>query len=363
MTELPFHRDRPEAVVATPLALAEMRRFDDVLDARSPSEFAEDRLPGAINVPVLDDEERALVGAVYKQRSAFEAKRLGAPIAARNIARAIEERFAEKPRDWRPLVYCWRGGGRSGSLAHVLRQVGWNAARLDGGYKAFRRQVVAELERLPERVRFHVICGATGSGKSRLLEALAQVGAQALDLEALAAHRGSVLGELPDSPQPSQKSFETAIWTALSGLDASRPVYVESESRKVGNLRVPEALIERMRAARCFRLEAEPSTRVALLLEDYAHFVENRETLAQKLRCLAPLHGAARIDGWIALLGRGDWQALVSDLLASHYDPAYRRSLERNYKDAATAMPVAVTDIRPQGLRAIATALVERHGG
>ncbi|HUI99845.1 MAG TPA: tRNA 2-selenouridine(34) synthase MnmH [Usitatibacter sp.] len=363
MTELPFHRDRPEALVATPLALAEIRRFDDVLDARSPSEFAEDHLPGASNVPVLDDEERALVGTVYKQRSAFEAKRLGAPIAARNIARAIEERFAAKPRDWRPLVYCWRGGGRSGSLAHVLRQVGWSAVRLDGGYKAFRRQVVADLERMPELARFHVICGATGSGKSRLLEALAGAGAQVLDLEALAAHRGSVLGELPDAPQPSQKSFETAIWTALSGFDPTRPVYVESESRKVGNLRVPEQLIERMRASRCLRLEAEPSTRVALLLEDYAHFVDNPDALAEKLRCLAPLHGGARIEGWIAQLGRGDWQALVSDLLASHYDPAYRRSLERNYRDAASAAAIPVTDIRPEAYRALAKALVERHGG
>lgn len=362
MTELPFHRDRPEALVATPLALEDIRRFDDVLDARSPSEFAEDHLPGAINVPVLDDGERELVGTAYKQQSAFEAKRLGAPIAARNIARAIEERFSEKPRGWRPLVYCWRGGGRSGSLAHVLRQVGWNAVRLDGGYKAFRRQVVADLERLPDRARFQVICGATGSGKSRLLEALAEAGAQVLDLEALAAHRGSVLGELPHSPQPSQKSFETAIWTALSGFDPSRPVYVESESRKVGNLRVPERLIERMRASRCLRLEAGTATRVALLLEDYAHFVADPPALAEKLRCLAPLHGAARIDAWLAQLARGHWQALVSDLLESHYDPAYRRSLERNYKDAASATPVTVADIRPQGFRAIARAIIEAHG-
>jgi tRNA 2-selenouridine synthase len=362
VTELPYHRDRPESVAATPLTLAELRAFDDVLDARSPSEYAEDHLPGAINTPVLDDAERALVGTVYKQRSAFEAKRIGAPIAARNIARAIEERFADKPRTWRPLVYCWRGGGRSGSLAHVLRQVGWNAMRLDGGYKAFRRQVVADLDAMPERVRFHVVCGATGSGKSRLLEALAQVGAQVLDLEALAAHRGSVLGELPDAPQPTQKSFETALWNALSGFDPGRPVYVESESRKVGNLRVPERLIERMRAARCFRLEAAESTRVALLLEDYAHFVAHPEVLAAKLRCLQALHGSGRIEGWIGQLERGEWNALVSDLLRSHYDPAYRRSLERNYRDAASAAPVAITDISAPGFLAVARALAAAHG-
>ncbi len=133
MTELPFHRERPESSVATPLALEELRRFEAVIDARSPSEFREDHLPGAISVPVLDDAERALVGTVYKQQSAFEAKRVGAPLASRNIARAIETLFADRPRQWRPLVYCWRGGGRSGSLVHVLRQVGWDAVRLDGG--------------------------------------------------------------------------------------------------------------------------------------------------------------------------------------------------------------------------------------
>ncbi len=211
---------------------------------------------------MLDDEERARVGTIYKQQSAFEAKRAGAPLVAKNIARVIEERFADKPRAWRPLVYCWRGGGRSGALAHVLRQVGWDAIRLEGGYKGFRRQVVADLELLPAHVRFRVVCGPTGSGKSRLLEALARAGAQVLDLEILAAHRGSVLGDLPDAPQPSQKAFETSIWAQLSRFDAGRAVYVESESRKVGNLRVPDVLLTRMRESACVRLEAATPTRV-----------------------------------------------------------------------------------------------------
>src|SRR5687767_5944710 len=168
----------PRAVNVTQLA-----EFDEVIDVRSQGEYGEDHIPGAINSPVLDDRERALVGTVYKQRSAFDAKRLGAPLVARNIARAIEERFADRPREWNPLVYCWRGGGRSGALVHVLRQVGWNAVRLEGGYKAFRRQVAADLDVMPAHFRFHVICGATGSGKSRFLEALAEAGAQVLDLE------------------------------------------------------------------------------------------------------------------------------------------------------------------------------------
>ena len=362
MTELPFVRERPDAKVATPLPYSQMRTFDDVLDARSPAEFAEDHLPDALSVPVLDDAERALVGTIYKQHSAFEAKRVGAPLAARNIATHIEARFASRPRDWKPLVYCWRGGARSGALVHVLRQVGWDARRLEGGYKAFRRQVVADIGSLPARLRLHVVCGATGSGKSRLLEALVEAGAQVLDLELLAAHRGSVLGDLPDAPQPSQKRFETLLWAALSQFDPARPVYVESESKKVGNLRVPDALIEKMRAARCFRLEADESTRVALLLDDYAHFVADPAALAAKLDLLRDLHGQERIEQWRSHLEAGRWAPLVSDLLASHYDPAYRRSLARNYRDAATATPVEVRDISAAGFRALARTLARDHG-
>ena len=362
MTELPFHRERPAGIVATPISFDELASFDDVIDARSPSEFAEDRLPRAINAPVLDDEERVLVGTLYKQQGAFEAKRAGAPIVSRNIARHIEEKFGDRPRDWRPLVYCWRGGGRSGALAHVLRQVGWDAIRLEGGYKAFRRQVVADMEQLPSRFRYRVICGATGSGKSRLLEALAKSGAQVLDLEALAAHRGSVLGDLPGAPQPSQKSFETSLWSALSRFDPQRTVFVESESKKVGDLRVPDALITRMRDSECLRLEAGTATRVSLLMEDYEHFVRDPQALAEKLDCLKSLHGTERIDGWKSLLERGEWNALVGDLLENHYDPAYRRSLFRNYRDAQAAQAVNVADITPQGFLALAHRIGRDHG-
>jgi tRNA 2-selenouridine synthase len=361
VTELPFLRERPDAKVATPLSYWDLRAFDDVLDARSPAEFAEDHIPDAVNVPVLDDGERALVGTVYKQKSAFEAKRVGAPLAARNIAAHIERLFADKPRNWSPLVYCWRGGGRSGSLVHVLRQVGWDARRLDGGYKAFRRQVVSDLDALPERFDFRVVCGATGSGKSRLLEALARSGGQVLDLEVLAAHRGSVLGDLPGEAQPSQMAFETAIWSALSQADPARPVFVESESKKVGNLRVPETLIQRMRGARCLRLEADADTRVALLLEDYAHFVAEPQALAAKLELLRSLHGAERIAQWQDHLAHGRWQPLVRSRLESHYDPAYNRSLMRNYRDAQTGTAVPIRDISPEGFLRVARALTRER--
>jgi tRNA 2-selenouridine synthase len=232
--------------------------------------------------------------------------------------------------------------------------VGWDAVQLDGGYKAFRRQVAAELETLPERFAFRVVCGATGSGKSRLLEALATTPAQVLDLEALAAHRGSVLGEIPGAPQPSQKAFETAIWAALGGFDPRQPVFVESESKKVGNLRVPEALIVRMREGACLRLEAPPEVRAELLLEDYAHLVADPPQLREKLACLAPLHGRERIERWGELAGAGDWHGLVADLLETHYDPAYRRSMFRNYAGAASASVLPVREASREAFLALA---------
>ena len=222
--------------------------YDTVIDCRSPSEFAEDHIPGAVSAPVLDDAERAHVGTLYKQVSPFEAKKLGAALVAKNVARHVETLFAGKGRGWRPLVYCWRGGKRSAAMAHILREIGWDAQTLAGGYRGYRRWVLAQLETIPQKLPFRVVHGPTGSGKSRFLGALRRAGAQVLDLEDLAAHRGSVLGNLPDRPQPSQKWFESQLLHELSSLDAARLVFVEGESKKIGQLQVPEALIGAMRA-------------------------------------------------------------------------------------------------------------------
>lgn len=305
--------------------------FDAILDARSPSEFAQDHLPGALSMPVLGDEERARIGTVYKQRSPFEARRLGAALVSRNIAAHLEGALADRPKGWRPLVYCWRGGKRSGAFAHVLREVGWDARTLEGGYRAYRRWVVEQLARRPAELRFRVVHGATGTGKSRLLRALAQAGAQVLDLEALAAHRGSVLGELPGQAQPSQKMFESRLYAALAALDAARPVYVEGESRKIGQVQVPEALITAMRASDCVLLEAAPGARVALLMDEYRHFFADTAVLGAQLDCLAALHGRDKVESWKALAAHGDFETLVMRLLEEHYDPAYRRSAQRNF--------------------------------
>jgi tRNA 2-selenouridine synthase len=321
----------------------DLAAFDSIIDCRSPAEYAEDHIPGAISAPVLDDEERASVGTLYKQVSPFDAKKLGASLIARNVARHVETLFAGKDPQWRPLVYCWRGGKRSGAMAQVLREIGWRAEALEGGYKAYRRSVVAELEALPATLSFTVIHGATGSGKSRLLAALERSGAQVLDLEALAAHRGSVLGALPGRPQPSQKMFESLLLRALQGLDAARAVFVEGESKKIGELQVPEALIAQMRASPCVLLETAFEARITLLLEEYRHFLADPAALGAQLDCLVALHGRDKIASLKALAARGAWREGVARLLAEHYDPAYRRSSSRNFARLPDARKIQVS--------------------
>lgn len=333
------------------LTLAQLTQFDDIIDVRSPSEFRDDHIPGALNFPVLDDEERAQVGTLYKQVSPFDAKKIGAALVARNIARHIEEHFIAKPRGWRPLVYCWRGGSRSGAMTHILKQVGWHSSLLEGGYKAYRSIVLRALEALPGNFRYRVVCGPTGTGKSRLLVTLDRLGAQVLDLEQLAAHRGSVLGNLPDAPQPPQKMFESMLWERLQQFDPEKPVYVEAESKKIGNLRVPDALLNGMWQGQCLRLELDKAQRVALLKDEYRHFLENPDQLNQKLDCLTGIYGTQQIAHWQAMANRGEWDELVLELLEKHYDPAYNRSTSKHYPQYGEATVIHPRDISSEGFR------------
>ncbi len=332
---------------AKDVTVAQLNGYDDIIDVRSPAEYAEDHIPGAISAPVLDDEERAQVGTVYVQVSAFEAKKLGSALISRNIAHHLETLFRDKPKGWKPLIYCWRGGQRSGAMAIVLAQIGWQVSRLEGGYKAYRRHVIEELHRLPAHFTYRVVCGATGSGKSRLLRVLHEQGAQVLDLELLAKHRGSLLGNLPDELQPAQKMFDSLVWDALRGFDARQPVFVEAESKKIGTVAVPGALLEAMRASECILLDAPLPARVKLLMEDYEHFLRDPALLAKRLAPLAELHGHQVIEEWKALAIQGNWAALVQDLLTRHYDPAYRRSTATNFqrlKEALVLRPEALDE-------------------
>jgi tRNA 2-selenouridine synthase len=321
----------PVVAIEAAEALRRLAEFSAVVDARSEGEYALDHLPDAVNWPSLNDAERVLIGTEYKQVSPFAAKKRGAAMVARNVALHIERHVLELPREWSPLVYCWRGGQRSGALATVLGQIGFRVQLLQGGYQQYRRAVVAALETLPATFDFRVVCGPTGSGKSRLLGALAAHGAQVLDLEALAGHRGSVLGLVPGSTQPSQKAFDSRVWDRLRAFDPTRPVWVESESKKVGDVRVPEALIERMRAAPCIWLELALERRVALLLDEYDFFVADSEAFCARLDALRVLRGKAVVERWQEQARAGDHASVVRDLLDTHYDPIYRESLRRNF--------------------------------
>ena len=312
-------------------AIARLDAFGTVIDARSESEYALDCVPGAVNWPSLNDAERALVGTEYKQVSPFAARKRGAAIVARNVAAHIERHVLELPRDWSPLVYCWRGGQRSGALATVLSQIGFRVQLLEGGYREYRRAVVAGLETVPLRFDLRVVCGTTGSGKSRLLDRLAAQGQQVLDLEALANHRGSVLGLVPGTLQPSQKRFDSRVWDALRRLDPERPVFVESESKKIGDLRVPEALVERMRAAPCLWLELPIDARVALLLDAYDFFVADTDAFCARLDALRALRGKEVVAAWQEAARAGRHAEVVRDLLVTHYDPIYLQSMHRNF--------------------------------
>lgn len=326
-------------------ALQHLTSFDAVIDARSEAEFAEDHLPGAVNWPTLNNEERRVIGTLYKQVNPFEAKKRGAAISARNIAAHIERELLNTPKSWQPLVYCWRGGNRSGALATILGAIGFKVTLIDGGYKAYRTAVLADLPVMAQRLRYRVVCGRTGTGKTHLLQALAAQGAQILDLEALAQHRSSVLGMIPGQPQPSQKLFDSRLWAALSALDPERDVYVEAESKRVGNVTVPEALINAMRSSPCLTLEMDLPDRVALLLHDYAFFVKDAEFFCDRLATLTELRGRETVARWQALARAGQMAEVVLDLLANHYDPRYEESMARNFVayPASVRWPVSYT--------------------
>jgi tRNA 2-selenouridine synthase len=336
--------------------VSQLSDFDEIIDVRSPAEYAEDHIPGAISAPVLNDEQRAEIGTLYTQVSPFVAKKRGAALIARNVAQHLETSFSDKPKQWKPLVYCWRGGQRSGAMAHILAQVGWSTGRLSGGYKTYRRHVLAELESLPATLQFRVVCGPTGSGKSRLLRVLQEQAAQVLDLEALAQHRGSLLGNLPDEVQPAQKMFDSRLWDALRHFDARHPVFVEAESKKIGLINTPESLLLKMRTSDCLLIEAPVAARVQLLIEDYKHFLSDPALLVQRLTPLLPLHGRQVLDHWQMLAEQGEWAALVEKLLTQHYDPAYRRSTASNFTRLSAAKVLLLDNLDDATLRAATTA-------
>jgi len=342
---------------------ASLAAFDMILDVRSPAEFAEDHIPGAINLPVLNNEERALIGTIYTQDSAFLAKRRGAALVAANIARHIETALSDKPADYRILVHCWRGGMRSRAMALVLTSVGWPVSLLEGGYQTWRRAVVAGLgkeEDTHPALPLVLIDGQTGVAKTAVLKQMHQMGAQVIDLEALANHRGSVFGSHPDSPQPSQKRFETCLWDQLRDMDLDQPIYLEAESSLIGKRRIPARLWASMKNAPRIMIEAPVSARAEYLAEAYPELVSDTDRLTDAIRQLSERHSKSVIAEWLELAASKHHKQLAKALITHHYDPTYNRS--RTRRNTPTTHTERVEDLSTESIKHLAGEILEEAG-
>jgi tRNA 2-selenouridine synthase len=336
----------PDTLHATDLAA--LSGFDAVIDVRSPAEFAEDHVPGAINLPVLSNEERAVVGTIYVQESPFRARRVGAALVAKNVAHHLETALAGRPSSFRPLIYCWRGGQRSNAMATILAQIGWRTLVLGGGYRTYRRMVQARLYEWPLGLDLILLDGLTGTGKTAVLQGLEAFGVQTLDLEGLAEHRGSLFGGLPGAMQPSQKLFETRLAAALTKLDAARPVVVEAEAHKIGDRMVPPALWQAMGAAPRLLLTADRAERARYLAAAYADIAADPAVLTALIDRL-PVHvGKADREGLLTRVASGDRMGLADGLIALHYDPAYLRVDRKTPRPLMASL--AVDRLDPEGI-------------
>ena len=339
-----------------PKALA---RFDAIIDVRSPGEFAEDHLPGAENLPVLDDVERAQVGTIYVQESRFLARRIGAAHVARNIAKHLEERLNDRPPGFKPLIYCWRGGQRSNAMATILSQVGWPVALLEGGYKTYRRAVKTRLYDEPSTLKLVLLDGHTGTAKTEILGRLAARGVQTLDLEGLANHRGSLFGGM--GGQPSQKMFESLLVSALDNLDLSRPIAVEAESSKIGERMTPPLVWRAMQTAPRIELRAPLEARAAYLVSAYRDVIENREALDAAFARLPVYPGQKRLENWRGMADAGAFEELAAALMEHHYDPAYDRSARKDERLCLAVVALADLGEAEQGRAVEAVAGLMGH--
>ena len=299
--------------------------FDTIIDVRSPSEFAEDRIPGAINLPVLSDEERARVGTIYTQVSAFDGRKIGGALVARNTAGHLEDSLADRDGSWRPLVYCWRGGQRSGFFASFLREVGWRAETITGGYQGYRRLVHDLLYGPALTHRIVLLDGNTGTAKTDILNLLPGMGVQSIDLEGLARHRGSLLGSTGKA-QPAQKAFESDLASAIASLDPERPVILEAESSKIGRINLPPALWAAMCRAPRIELSAPLAERATYTAGLYADQLADVEGFTELFQPLRRFRGHDVVDRWADLLAAGDQVGFVAAIMRDHYDPTYAKS-------------------------------------
>jgi tRNA 2-selenouridine synthase len=296
------------------------------VDARTPAEYAEATVPGAVNVPIFDDAERARVGTLYKQEGKAAAKRLGVELVAPKIP-AMIARVEAALAGRRPpvVVFCWRGGMRSRALTTFLDLAGIPARQMVGGHKAFRGQV-REFFETGEWGRLLVLRGLTGVGKTRLLWRLREEGYPVLDLEGMASHRGSAFGNLGLPAQPTQKAFEALLWDALRRVPPGGYALAEGESRHIGRLALPLRVYEALQTETSLWVNASLDYRVRVILDDYPARDGLKEAFARPLQALRPRLGGETTARLLELLERGEWEPLVRQLMVLYYDPLYEHT-------------------------------------
>ncbi|MFO7576894.1 MAG: tRNA 2-selenouridine(34) synthase MnmH [Pelovirga sp.] len=343
-----------QATIELEAALRQRREGALFIDVRTPAEYHETTIPGAINVPLFNNEERAEIGLLYKQQGKMAARRRGVILAAPRIPALVEQVDAARQGSARPVVaFCWRGGMRSLAMASFMNLAGIPTRQLTGGHKAFRRQVCAAFAQTAWPP-IYVLRGLTGVGKTRILQLLEQRGYPTIDLEGLANHRGSAFGALGLAAQPSQKLFEARLWDRLDQLSGSPYLITEGESRHIGRLRIPESFHRAMQEQTSLWLSTSMAQRTAVILGDYPALAELTEPIAQALGSLKERLGNAAVGRLQQLLAEQDWETLIAELMVSYYDPLYLHTMP------ARRIDIAFTSL-DQGTDKVVAAIADLH--
>ena len=303
--------------------------FSDIIDVRSPAEFKEDHISGSINLPVLNNKQRVDIGKIYKKESPFKAKKIGASLVSNNISKHLKKVLINKPGNWKPLIYCWRGGQRSKAFATVLSEIGWQVTILKGGYKTYRSSINNEINKLTKTSRFIVLKGPTGCAKTKILELLKKQGLSVLNLERLASHKGSLLGDIPNKKQPSQKMFESKIFSSLNNLKNKNKIFIESESSKIGNLFLPQIVLNKIKTSQAIEINANLDERIKFLLNDYSKYIREENSFLELFKHAKNKVSSKTINNWLKLYKNKNWYKLAHYLIVDYYDPLYKHNLNK----------------------------------